>query len=136
MPLSAFLYQLFRVPNDEVILEQHFSERFQVILWNIEQRVEEWWPGLSDLETCSVELCWIYYQNFFTVYVSEGQESIANIPTKLPCLGELWNLGQLPVQQVLGGTDKCVLWIFIISPRITRVPSEFSGFIWHKPKNI
>ena len=42
-------------------------------------------------------------------------ESIVGIPTKLPCLGDLENPDQFPVQGVLGGTDDCVLWIFLIS---------------------
>ena len=43
------------------------------------------------------------------MYVSEVKESISDIPTELPCLGDLENPGQLPVQQVLGGTGDCVL---------------------------
>ena len=34
---------------------------------------------------------------------------IADIPTELPCLGDLVNPGQLPVQEVFEGTDDCVL---------------------------
>ena len=48
---------------------------------------------------------WIYD----SFYVFEGEESISDITTKLPCLGDLENLGQLPVQEVLEGTDDCVL---------------------------
>ena len=48
---------------------------------------------------------WIY--NSF--YVFEGEESIFDIITKPPCLGDLENPGQLPVQEVLEGTDDCVL---------------------------
>ena len=43
------------------------------------------------------------------MYVFEIKESIADIPTELPNLGNLENPGQLPVQQVLEGTDDCVL---------------------------
>ena len=49
------------------------------------------------------------FHNFLTIYVFEVKESIADIPTKLACLGDLENLGQLPVQEVLKGTDDCVL---------------------------
>ena len=49
------------------------------------------------------------FRNFFTIYVFEGEESISDIPTELPCFGDLGNLGQLPVQEVLEGTDDCVL---------------------------
>ena len=53
--------------------------------------------------------------NFFIVYVFEVKKSISNIPTELPCSGDLKNPGQLPVQEVLRGTDDCVLWMFTIS---------------------
>ena len=43
------------------------------------------------------------------MYVLEIKESIADIPTELQYLGNLENPGQLPVQQVLEGTDDCVL---------------------------
>ena len=44
--------------------------------------------------------------NFFTIYVFEVKESISDIPTELPCLGDLENPDQLPVQEVLEGTDE------------------------------
>ena len=59
--------------------------------------------------------CLISFWNFFTVYVFEVEESIDDIPTELTCLGDLKNLGQLPIQEVLRDTDDCVLWNFIIS---------------------
>ena len=46
-------------------------------------------------------LCLIDFHSFFIVYVFEVKESISDIPTELPCSGELENLGQLPVQEVL-----------------------------------
>ena len=60
-------------------------------------------------------LCLIDFHNFFIIYVFEYKESISDIPTELPCSCELENLGQLPVQEVLWGTDDCVLLIFTIS---------------------
>ena len=45
--------------------------------------------------------CLMNFWNFFSIYVFEGQESIADIPTELPCLDDLENPGQLPVQEVL-----------------------------------
>ena len=60
-------------------------------------------------------MCLIDFHNFFIVYVFEVRESIPDIPTELPCSGDLENPGQLPVQEVLRGTDDCVLWIFTIS---------------------
>ena len=46
---------------------------------------------------------------FHTIHVFVVRESIADISTELPCLGDLENPGRLPVQQVLGGTGDCVL---------------------------
>ena len=46
---------------------------------------------------------------FMTLYVSEGTESILDIITELPCLGDIENPGQLSVQEVLEGTDNCIL---------------------------
>ena len=47
--------------------------------------------------------------NLFEIYIFEVKESISDIPFELPCLGDLENLGKLPVQGVLEGTDDCVL---------------------------
>ena len=47
--------------------------------------------------------------NLFEIDVFEVKESISDIPIELPCLGDLENPGQLPVQRVLEGTDDCVL---------------------------
>ena len=47
--------------------------------------------------------------NLIEIYVFEVKESISDIPTELPCLGYFENPGQLPVQEVLEGTDDCVL---------------------------
>ena len=41
------------------------------------------------------------YRNFFTTYVFEVNESISRSFTKLPESGDLKNLGQLPVSEVL-----------------------------------
>ena len=49
------------------------------------------------------------FRNFFTIHVFEGKESISDIPTELPCFGDLENPGQLPVQEVLEDTADCVL---------------------------
>ena len=53
--------------------------------------------------------CLINFWNFHTIHVFEVRESIADISTELPCLGDLENPGRLPVQHVLGGTGECVL---------------------------
>ena len=49
------------------------------------------------------------FENFFDIYVFEVKESVADIPIELPCSGDLENPGQLPVQEVLEGTDDSVL---------------------------
>ena len=59
-----------------------------------------WWLGHMD------------FRNFFIFYVFEVEESIFEIFTKLTCLGDFENPGQLPILQVLEGTDDCVLCIF------------------------
>ena len=46
-------------------------------------------------------LCLIDFHSFFFIYVFKVKESIFDIPTKLPCSGDLKNPGQLPVQEVL-----------------------------------
>ena len=53
--------------------------------------------------------------NFFIPYVFKVKESISCSFTKLPCLGDLENPGQLSVQPVVEGTDDRVLRIFAIS---------------------
>ena len=80
-----------------------------------------WWPRKSR-STSGTGGTWRYwwmclmdFWNFFTISVFEGEESISDIPIELPCFGDLENPGQLPVQEVLEGTDDCVLWIFVIS---------------------
>ena len=40
--------------------------------------------------------CLKNFWNFFTIHVFKVKESIVDIPTELPCLGDLENLGQLP----------------------------------------
>ena len=55
------------------------------------------------------------FSSFFIIYVLEVEESISDIPSELPCLGNLENPSQLSVQENLRGTDDFVLWIFTIS---------------------
>ena len=59
--------------------------------------------------------CLMDFHHFFSIYVFEVKESISDIPFELPCLDDLENSGQLPVQEDLRGTDDFVLWIFTIS---------------------
>ena len=49
------------------------------------------------------------FHNFFSIHVFKVKESIADIPSELLFLSDLENLSQLPVQEVLEGTDDCVL---------------------------
>ena len=51
---------------------------------------------------------------FLTICVFEVKESIGGIPIKLCCSCDLDNAGHLPVQEVLGGTDDCVLWFMSV----------------------
>ena len=44
-----------------------------------------------------------------SLYVFEGEESICDSITELPCSSDLKNPGQLPVQEILEGSDDCVL---------------------------
>ena len=76
--------------------------------------------GFSNLVITKI---WIYG----SFYVFEGGESIFDIITELPSLDDLKNLDQLPVQEVLEGTDDCVVWIFeIFSPfMFSRVRNPF-----------
>ena len=60
-------------------------------------------------------MCLIHFWNFFPIYVFEVRKFISDIPTELPCSDDLENPSQLPVQEVLEGTDDFVLWIFTIS---------------------
>ena len=76
-------------------------------------------------------MCLINFCNFFTIYVFEVKDFIFDIPTELPCLGDLENPGQLPVQEVLEGTDDCVLYIFEIFSlfRFSRSGKSFLIFL-------
>ena len=50
--------------------------------------------------------CLMMFSNFHAIHVFKVRESIADISTELPCLGDLENPGRLPFQQVLGGTGQ------------------------------
>ena len=47
----------------------------------------------------------MHFGKFFIPYIFEIEESISRSFTQLLCLGDLENPGQLPVSQVLEGTD-------------------------------
>ena len=55
------------------------------------------------------------FYNFFSIHVFQVEESIAEILIRLPCLGDLKNVGQLPVQKAFKGTDSFVSWIYTVS---------------------
>ena len=55
------------------------------------------------------------FRNFFIRYVFGVKESIFHSFTELPFSDDFENPGQLPVLQVLEGTDDWVVWIFVIS---------------------
>ena len=66
---------------------------------------------LAGFANSVINKIWLY-DNF---HVFEGKKSIFDIITELPCLGDLENPGQRPVQEVLESTDDCVVSIFEIS---------------------
>ena len=49
------------------------------------------------------------FHNFFSIYVFEVKESIADIPIELPWMVDFKIPGKLSVQEVLKGTDLLVL---------------------------
>ena len=55
-------------------------------------------------------LCLVDFWHFFTIYVFEVRESFDDIPTELPCLGDLKNSGHLSVQEVFELTQTFVPW--------------------------
>ena len=59
--------------------------------------------------------CLMIFRNFWTIYVFDVREFISDIHTELPCLCDLENSSELPVQEVLESTDDFVLWISTIS---------------------
>ena len=67
--------------------------------------------------------------NFFIPYVFEIKESISRGVTKLPCSGDLENLGQLPVSEVLQGTVDLVLWISVFPTILTISMSRNLFFV-------
>ena len=81
---------------------------------------------MADFANSVIKKIWIYG----SIYVFEGEKSIFDIISELPCLSDLENPGQLPVQEVLEGTDDCVWWIFeIFSPYMfSRVENPFLIF--------
>ena len=98
---TLFMYLKRRNPLLTFLLSYHVSltSKFQVNF-----RFDRYWW-----------YCLINFWNFHTIHVFEVRESNADISTELPCLSYLENLGQLPVQGYLEGTDDCILWIFTIS---------------------
>ena len=82
---------------------------------------------LQVLEGTDDWVLWIFVI-FFIFYVFEIKEFIFGSSTELPCSGDLKNLGQLPVLQVLEGTDDWVSRIFVIPSFSTFSRSKNSFF--------
>ena len=80
-----------------------------------------------------IKKIWIYG----SLYVFKSEKSIFGIISELLCLSDLENPGQLPVQEVLEGTDDCVWCIFEISSlfMFSRVGNPFLIFLlsYHVP---
>ena len=66
------------------------------------------------------------FHNFFSISVFRVEESIAGIPNELLCLGDLENLGQLPVQEVLliDFWNFFTIYVFEVKESIADIPSE------------
>ena len=75
----------------------------------------------------TVALVCMYFCYFIILHVIKVEESIFHSFTKLSCSGNLGNPGQLPVSQVLEGTDDWVLRIFVIFsfPTFSRSRNPF-----------
>ena len=86
-------------------------------------------PVLQVLEGTDDCMGLMDFRNFFTTYVFGVEKSIFGSSTELSCSGNLENPGQLPVLQVLEGTDDCVLLIFVISSLHTFSGSRNPFFI-------
>ena len=78
-------------------------------------------PVLQVLEGTDDWVLWIFVI-FFIFHVFEIKESIFDSSTEPACSRDLKSLGQLPVLQVLEGTDDWVLRIFVIVPSSTCRP--------------
>ena len=57
---------------------------------------------------------WIF-NNFFTVHVFQVKESISDFPTKLSCVDDLENQGQLAVQEVQDFQNFFTVHVLILS---------------------
>ena len=66
-------------------------------------------PVLQVLEGSNDWVSWIFVISSIS-YVFKIKKTISRKFTKLPCSGDLENPGQLPVLQVLEGTDD---WVFM-----------------------
>ena len=81
--------------------------------------------------------CLINFWNFHTIHVFEVRESNAYISTELPCLSNLENLGQFPVQGYLEGTDDCIMdfhnffiiYVFEVKESIVDIHTELRCLI-------
>ena len=73
---------------------------------------------------------YVYSHSLSDIHVLEVKESITDISTELPILGDLENPGQLPIQQVLGGTclidfhSFFIIYVFEVKKSITDTPTE------------
>ena len=73
----------------------------------------------------------VYFLNFFIPFVFEVKKSIFRSFTKFPCLGELENPGQLPILQILQGTDDQVSYVFSQFLHSLRLRGQGSVTIRH-----
>ena len=71
--------------------------------------VKKVYEGIVMIVSQILSYFFVSLHNLFDIYVFEVKESIVDISTELPCLDDLKNPGQLPVQQVLGGIGDFIL---------------------------
>ena len=74
-------------------------------------------------------MCLINFRNVFSTHVSEVKKSTADIPTELPCSGDLENPGQLPVKELLiilsyKFLNYFSIHVFEVKKSIADIPTE------------
>ena len=87
---SMFMFSRSRNPLLTFLLSYHVRVTSKIqVNFRYRSTRRYWW------------LCLINFWHFFTIYVFEVKQPNFDISTELPCLGDLKNPGQLPVQVVL-----------------------------------
>ena len=107
---SSFRALLYVFEGEESNGDKHTALASTVDLENPDQLpVKEVFEGMVMIMSQILSKFFLSSHNLFEIYVFEVKELISDIHTEIPCLGDLENPGQLPVQEVLEGTDDFVL---------------------------